>query len=140
MNEVCGYRLGSAREIRSSPGAGGSCHRVPVSGRLLRTLGVMEGRSRSPCIMNASARSGRPHSCHSCFNELLGQLSVPRLIFRKLERAFTAQYVRDRYSCGAIDIVLNRSGITAALGLCIRPGLGRGGQYVSHVDGFLKVA
>lgn len=121
--------------VVAPPGARDSVHGVPVPSFLLRVLRrCVRSRGVSPrtCVL---AKGGvgfhRPQSVRCCFGGALGGYRVRPLRFRYLQRAFTAHYMRLKFSVGALDRVLKRSGVGAALGQCIRPSVRRGRRGVS---------
>lgn len=113
------------------PGAGASTQAVPTPSLLVGVVGGFCARGPGRCFLAKGAGPARPHACERFFAQFLGEGKLRGIGFRRVQRAFTIQTVRvPRFSVGSLSRVLNRGGMSFALGMCKDTGLRRGIGYV----------
>ncbi len=138
MRQVCSGG-GKAACVRiNPPGAGASTEAVPVPSLLVGVIGGFCASGPGRCFLANGAGPARPEACERFFSQFLGEGNLRRIGFRRVQRAFTIHTVRvPRFSVGSLSRVLNRGGISFALGICNDTGLRRGIGYVGLLGSLL---
>lgn len=143
------FRSASGGAGMKAPGSGADVQAIPLArrtGGLLITrgrggtgLGMVDLGCGGGVFLGARNILGAEDSLGALLGTCYGGCGISIFSVRSLERACTAEYVRTKVEPGALRMVLKRSDVAVAVGLCIRTARRTGRGRVLGLRGCLGI-